>query len=107
MLEIWAGMLRIALPVAVAAADTFDGKACTAEMAEVNPDATDVPNREAADCAVESPDEAAVLHKLRRVLSGLDSHQAIDLVIDRLKKSRNNLEFLMQVSKTTPGAIDE
>ncbi|WP_435593500.1 transcription termination factor Rho [Nocardia sp. bgisy118] len=54
-----------------------------------------------------SPDEAAVLHKLRRVLSGLDSHQAIDLLIDRLRKSKNNLEFLMQVSKTAPGALDE
>ncbi|WP_425297462.1 transcription termination factor Rho [Nocardia abscessus] len=54
-----------------------------------------------------NPDEAAVLHKLRRVLSGLDSHQAIDLLIDRLKKSKNNLEFLMQVSKTAPGALDE
>ncbi|MFD0365620.1 transcription termination factor Rho [Nocardia sp. GCM10030253] len=54
-----------------------------------------------------SPDEAAVLHKLRRVLTGLDSHQAIDLLIDRLKKSKNNLEFLMQVSKTAPGALDE
>ncbi|MEU2032070.1 transcription termination factor Rho [Nocardia amamiensis] len=54
-----------------------------------------------------SPDEAGVLHKLRRVLSGLDSHQAIDLLIDRLKKSKNNLEFLMQVSKTAPGALDE
>ncbi|WP_072688180.1 transcription termination factor Rho [Rhodococcus marinonascens] len=54
-----------------------------------------------------SPDEAAVLHKLRRVLSGLDSHQAIDLLIDRLKKSKSNIEFLMQVSKTTPGAIED
>ncbi|MDI9954534.1 transcription termination factor Rho [Rhodococcus sp. IEGM 1305] len=54
-----------------------------------------------------SPDEAAVLHKLRRVLSGLDSHQAIDLLIDRLKKSKSNIEFLMQVSKTAPGAIDD
>nr|WP_159930792.1 MULTISPECIES: transcription termination factor Rho [Nocardia] len=54
-----------------------------------------------------SPDEAAVLHKLRRVLSGLDSHQAIDLLIDRLKKSKTNLEFLMSVSKTAPGALDE
>ncbi|MGQ4601348.1 transcription termination factor Rho [Nocardia sp. R6R-6] len=54
-----------------------------------------------------NPDEAGVLHKLRRVLSGLDSHQAIDLLIDRLKKSKNNLEFLMQVSKTAPGALDE
>jgi transcription termination factor Rho len=54
-----------------------------------------------------SSDEAAVLHKLRRVLSGLDSHQAIDLLIDRLKKSKNNLEFLIQVSKTAPGALDD
>ncbi|WP_068278921.1 transcription termination factor Rho, partial [Aldersonia kunmingensis] len=54
-----------------------------------------------------SPDEFAVVHKLRRVLSGLDSHQAIDLLIDRLKKSQNNVEFLMQVTKTAPGAVDE
>ncbi|MFJ4658434.1 transcription termination factor Rho [Nocardia sp. NPDC088792] len=54
-----------------------------------------------------SPDEAAVLHKLRRVLSGLDSHQAIDLMVDRLKKTKSNIEFLMTVSKTAPGALDE
>ena len=54
-----------------------------------------------------SPDEMAVVHKLRRVLSGLDSQQAIDLLIDRLKKSKNNVEFLMTVSKTAPGALDE
>ncbi|MFC4377658.1 transcription termination factor Rho [Nocardia halotolerans] len=54
-----------------------------------------------------SPDEMAVVHKLRRVLSGLDSHQAIDLLMDRLRKSKNNLEFLMTVSKTAPGAIED
>nr|WP_319943640.1 transcription termination factor Rho [Nocardia aurantia] len=54
-----------------------------------------------------APDEAAVIHKLRRVLSGLDSHQAIDLLIDRLKKSKSNVEFLMQIAKTAPGALDE
>ncbi|QBJ97961.1 transcription termination factor Rho [Rhodococcus sp. ABRD24] len=54
-----------------------------------------------------SPDEFAVVHKLRRVLSGLDSHQAIDLLVDRLKKSKSNIEFLMQVSKTTPGALGD
>ena len=36
-----------------------------------------------------SPDELAVVHKLRRVLSGLDSQQAIDLLLDRLKKTKN------------------
>ncbi|MEU5693605.1 transcription termination factor Rho [Actinosynnema sp. NPDC020468] len=50
-----------------------------------------------------SPDELAVMHKLRRVLHALDSQQAIDLLLDRLRKSRTNIEFLMQVAKTTPG----
>ncbi|RVW05932.1 transcription termination factor Rho [Rhodococcus spongiicola] len=54
-----------------------------------------------------SPDEFAVVHKLRRVLSGLDSHQAIDLLIDRLKKSKSNVEFLMNVSKTAPSALED
>ncbi|MEV0680791.1 transcription termination factor Rho [Actinosynnema sp. NPDC050436] len=54
-----------------------------------------------------SPDELAVMHKLRRVLHALDSQQAIDLLLDRLRKSRTNIEFLMQVAKTTPGADND
>jgi transcription termination factor Rho len=50
-----------------------------------------------------SPDEFAIVHNLRRVLSGLDSHQAIDLLMSQLRKTKNNYEFLVQVSKTTPG----
>ena len=50
-----------------------------------------------------SPDEFSVVHKLRRVLSGLDSHQAIDLLMSQLRKTKNNYEFLVQVSKTAPG----
>ncbi|GAB7069040.1 transcription termination factor Rho [Mycolicibacterium hodleri] len=50
-----------------------------------------------------SSDEFAVVHKLRRVLSGLDSHQAIDLLMSQLRKTKNNYEFLVQVSKNTPG----
>ncbi|CPR09948.1 hypothetical protein BN971_01674 [Mycobacterium bohemicum DSM 44277] len=53
-----------------------------------------------------SPDEFAVVHKLRRVLSGLDSHQAIDLLMSQLRKTKTNYEFLVQVSKTTPGSMD-
>ena len=53
-----------------------------------------------------SPDEFAIMHKLRRVLSGLDSHQAIDLLMSQLRKTKNNYEFLVQVSKTTPGSMD-
>src|SRR6185437_1776974 len=53
-----------------------------------------------------SPDEFAVVHKLRRVLSGLDPHQAIDLLMSQLRKTKNNYEFLVQVSKTAPGSMD-
>ena len=49
-----------------------------------------------------SPDEHAVVLKLRRVLAALDSQQALDLVLDRLRKTRSNVEFLMQVAATTP-----
>jgi transcription termination factor Rho len=53
-----------------------------------------------------STDEFAVVHKLRRVLSGLDPHQAIDLLMSQLRKTKTNYEFLVQVSKTTPGSMD-
>lgn len=52
------------------------------------------------------PDEFAIVHKLRRVLSGLDPHQAIDLLMSQLRKTKNNYEFLVQVSKTAPGSAD-
>jgi transcription termination factor Rho len=54
-----------------------------------------------------SPDEFAIVHKLRRVLSGLDSHQAIDLLMSQLRKTKTNYEFLVQVSKTAPNALDD
>ncbi len=51
-----------------------------------------------------SPDELAVVVKLRRLLSALDPQQAIELVLDRLRKSNSNVEFLLQVAKNTPMA---
>jgi transcription termination factor Rho len=51
-----------------------------------------------------APDELAVTVKLRRVLAALDTQQALELVLDRLRKTRNNVEFLMQVAKNTPGS---
>ncbi|MCZ4552953.1 transcription termination factor Rho [Gordonia rubripertincta] len=52
-----------------------------------------------------SPEEFSIVHKLRRVLAGLDSQQAIDLLVSQLKKTKSNVEFLMQVQKTAPGAM--
>ncbi|WP_448615826.1 transcription termination factor Rho [Modestobacter sp. URMC 112] len=51
-----------------------------------------------------APDELAIVIKLRRVLSALEPQQAIELLLDRMRKTRNNIEFLMQVQKTTLGA---
>jgi len=36
-------------------------------------------------------------------MSALDDQQAIELLLDRLRKTKSNIEFLMQVQKTTPG----
>ena len=51
-----------------------------------------------------SKEELSIVWKLRRVLSGLDGQQALELLLERLKKSSSNIEFLTQVQKTTPTA---
>ncbi|WP_326551944.1 transcription termination factor Rho [Micromonospora sp. NBC_01813] len=50
-----------------------------------------------------APEELAITHKLRKVLHSLDSQGGLDLLLDRLKQSRTNIEFLMQIAKSTPG----
>ncbi|MGZ4622265.1 MAG: transcription termination factor Rho [Blastococcus sp.] len=50
-----------------------------------------------------NPDELAIVIKLRRVLAALEPQQALELLLDKLKKTRNNVEFLMQIQKTTLG----
>jgi transcription termination factor Rho len=47
-------------------------------------------------------DELAVVWKLRRVLSSLESQQGLELIMDKLKKTSSNVEFLMQINKTLP-----
>ncbi|MGW0856506.1 transcription termination factor Rho [Streptomyces sp. NPDC002690] len=47
-------------------------------------------------------DELAITWKLRRVLHALDQQQAIELLLDRMKKTSSNAEFLLQIQKTTP-----
>ena len=54
--------------------------------------------------ALMSPEELAVMWKLRRVLGTLEQQQAIELLLERVKKTQSNTEFLMTVQKTTPGA---
>ncbi|MEU8996463.1 transcription termination factor Rho [Streptomyces caniferus] len=47
-------------------------------------------------------DELAVVWKLRRVLHALDQQQAIELLLDKMKQTKSNAEFLLQIQKTTP-----
>ncbi|MFD8043220.1 transcription termination factor Rho [Streptomyces sp. WAC 05379] len=47
-------------------------------------------------------EELAVTWKLRRVLHALDQQQAIELLLDKMKQTKSNIEFLMQIQKTTP-----
>ncbi|MFS0694572.1 transcription termination factor Rho [Streptomyces nitrosporeus] len=47
-------------------------------------------------------EELAIVWKLRRVLHALDQQQAIELLLDRMKKTQSNAEFLLQIQKTTP-----
>ncbi|MEJ5944867.1 transcription termination factor Rho [Pseudokineococcus basanitobsidens] len=49
-----------------------------------------------------SPEELKVVYKLRRVLGALDSTQAIELVLGKLRETGSNAEFLMQVQRTAP-----
>ncbi|MEK8228138.1 hypothetical protein NKG05_21750 [Oerskovia sp. M15] len=48
-------------------------------------------------------DELRIVYKLRRVMGALDQQQAIELLLGKLKETRSNVEFLLQVQKTTPG----
>ncbi|MBD7919562.1 transcription termination factor Rho [Cellulomonas sp. Sa3CUA2] len=50
-----------------------------------------------------SNDELKIVYKLRRVLGGLDQQQAIELLLGKLRETKSNVEFLLQVQKTTPG----
>ncbi|MFG2349874.1 transcription termination factor Rho [Streptomyces phaeochromogenes] len=47
-------------------------------------------------------DELAITWKLRRVLHALDQQQAIELLLDKMKQTKSNAEFLLQIQKTTP-----
>jgi transcription termination factor Rho len=47
--------------------------------------------------------ELDIIWKLRRVLSGLEDQQALEMLLSRMRKTRSNAEFLVVISKTTPG----
>ena len=48
------------------------------------------------------PEELRIMWRLRRVLGTLDQQQGLELVLDKLKETQSNAEFLMLIQKTTP-----
>jgi transcription termination factor Rho len=51
-----------------------------------------------------SPDELKIIWQLRRVLHALESQQALELLMEQMRKTKSNAEFLLQVQKTTLGS---
>ena len=49
-----------------------------------------------------SGEELKIVWKLRRVLHALDQQQSIELLLSKLRETKTNYEFLLQVQKTTP-----
>ncbi len=54
-----------------------------------------------------APEELKIMWKLRRVLAALDQQQGVELLIDRLKKTKTNYEFLVQVSQNSSIKMDD
>lgn len=51
-----------------------------------------------------APEELRIMWKLRRVLGTLDQQSALEVILDKLKDTQSNAEFLMLVQKTTPSS---
>ena len=54
-----------------------------------------------------SSEELKIVWKLRRVLHALDQQQAIELLLTKLRDTKTNTEFLMQIQKTTASGNGE
>ena len=48
-----------------------------------------------------TPDELKIVWQLRRVLHALEPQQALEVLLDRMKGTKSNAEFLLQVQRTT------
>jgi transcription termination factor Rho len=48
--------------------------------------------------------ERVAIHRLRRVLAGLDPQQALELLIDQTSGTASNLDFLQQIHDRVPSA---
>jgi transcription termination factor Rho len=51
-----------------------------------------------------TPEELRIVWQLRRVLHALEPQQALEVLMERMKGTKSNAEFLLQVQKTTVSA---
>ncbi|HRC16653.1 MAG TPA: transcription termination factor Rho [Phycicoccus elongatus] len=54
-----------------------------------------------------APEELKIMWKLRRVLAALEPQAGIELLLDRLRKTKTNYEFLVQVQQTSSIKLDD
>ena len=52
--------------------------------------------------ALMSAEEVRIMWRLRRMLSGIDPQQALEVLTGKIRETQSNAEFLMLVNKTTP-----
>jgi transcription termination factor Rho len=48
-------------------------------------------------------EELSIVWRLRRVLHALEPQQALELLLEKMKGTKSNVEFLLQIQKTTIG----
>jgi transcription termination factor Rho len=51
-------------------------------------------------------EELSIVWRLRRVLHALEQQQALELLLEKMKGTKSNVEFLMQIQKTTIAESD-
>ena len=54
-----------------------------------------------------APEELKIMWKLRRVLAALEPQAGIELLLDRLRKTKTNYEFLVSVQQTSSIKLDD
>ncbi|MGI9008260.1 MAG: transcription termination factor Rho [Streptosporangiaceae bacterium] len=52
-----------------------------------------------------TPEELKIVWQLRRVLHALEPQQALEVLMERMKETKSNAEFLLQVQKTTTSMV--
>jgi transcription termination factor Rho len=50
-----------------------------------------------------TPEELKIVWQLRRVLNSLEPQQALEVLMERMRATKSNAEFLLDMQKRMPG----